>query len=115
VRRAAQTAGYPEPIVGDAALAALLAHEWRGNVRELENCLTRATVLAAGGVIHPEHLGLAKESTASTEPLPSLDDIERDHVVRVLAYAAGQKTRAAEILGISRPRLDRLLRKYRLE
>jgi len=115
VRRAAQTAGYPEPIVGDAALAALLAHEWRGNVRELENCLTRATVLAAGGVIHPEHLGLAKDSVVTTEPLASLDDMERDHVARVLTYAAGQKTRAAEILGISRPRLDRLLRKYRLE
>jgi DNA-binding NtrC family response regulator len=115
VRRARRQRDIPSRSSATQRSRRLLAHEWRGNVRELENCLTRATVLAAGGVIHPEHLGLAKDSVFTTEPLGSLDDVERDHVVRVLTYAAGQKTRAAEILGVSRPRLDRLLRKYRLE
>src|SRR4051812_4175649 len=62
VRRAAAQSGYVEPVIGDDAMASLIAHEWRGNVRELENCLTRATVLAAGQVIRAEHLNLSTEA-----------------------------------------------------
>ena len=47
--------------------------------------------------------------------MPSLEALERDHIVRVLAFTEGQKNRAAEILGVSRPRLNRLLRKHHLE
>ena len=115
VRRAAGSSGYAEPVIGDDAMAALIAHEWRGNVRELENCLTRATVLAAGNVIRREHLSLSAEGERTSAKLASLDEVERDQIVRVLAYTAGQKSAAAKILGVSRPRLDRLLVKHRLE
>jgi DNA-binding NtrC family response regulator len=115
VRRAAASSGYAEPVIGDDALASLVAHDWRGNVRELENCLTRATVLAAGSVIRHEHLSLSTEGERTTAGLASLDEVERDQIVRVLAYTAGQKSAAAKILGISRPRLDRLMVKHRLE
>jgi DNA-binding NtrC family response regulator len=115
VHRAAASAEYAEPVIADDAMAALVEHEWRGNVRELENCLTRATVLAAGSVIRREHLALKRQPGPEDRVLPSLDDVERDHVRRVLAFTEGQKNRAAEILGVSRPRLDRLLRRYRLE
>lgn len=116
VRRAAVSCGVPEPVVSAEALQVLLGHDWPGNVRELENCLTRAVVLAAGSVIRPEHLHLRTgQPPASGERLGALHDVERDHVTRVLAATGGQKLAAARILGISRPRLDRLLRKYRLE
>ena len=96
-------------------MALLLSYPWPGNVRELENCLTRATVVAAGNVIRPEHLALAQPVPASEGTLPSLDELERAHVVRVLAFTEGQKNRAAEILGVSRPRLNRLLRQHGIE
>ena len=115
VRRAATSSGYDEPVIGDDAMAALVDHDWRGNVRELENCLTRATVLAAGNVIRRDHLSLSSEGDRPTDKLASLDEVERDQIVRVLAYTAGQKSAAAKILGVSRPRLDRLLVKHRLE
>jgi DNA-binding NtrC family response regulator len=117
VARAARAAGYPEPVLSDAAIDALLRHRWPGNVRELENCLTRGTVLAAGSVIRPEHLviqnGLNPSAVGGTPP--SLDAVEREHLQRVLAHTGGQKNRAAEILGVSRPRLNRLLRRHGLE
>lgn len=115
VHRAAETAGCPEPVISREAMALLLAHTWPGNVRELENCLTRATVIAAGGVIRSDHLGLTEPPTSNGDALASLETLERDHIVRVLAFTEGQKNRAADILGVSRPRLNRLLRKHRLE
>jgi two-component system NtrC family response regulator len=91
---------------------ALQQHRWPGNVRELENCLTRAVVLATGDVIRPEHLALGPIHTESPAHLPTLEDLERMHVERVLASTGGHKARAAQILGVSRPRLNRLMEKY---
>jgi DNA-binding NtrC family response regulator len=94
------------------ALRTLTAHPWPGNVRELENCLVRAVVLARGGVIRPEHLILSTATNGQDVPFNSLEEMERDHIARVFAATGRQKTRTAEVLGISRPRLDRLLRKH---
>jgi DNA-binding NtrC family response regulator len=113
--RNARSTGAPPPVIADDAMTALLRHEWRGNVRELENCLTRAAVLAAGNVIRLEHLALTQDVGAESSEPGSLDEMERAHIERVLAFTGGQKSSAARILGVSRPRLDRLLRKYRLE
>jgi two-component system response regulator AtoC len=115
VHKAATSAGYAEPVISREAIGALLDYPWPGNVRELENCLTRATVLAAGSVIRPDHLALKERPKTGDGPLPSLEDLERAHIVRVLAFTEGQKNRAAEILGVSRPRLNRLLQKHGLE
>lgn len=115
VQRAAASGGYAEPVLHRETMALLLSYPWPGNVRELENCLTRATVVAAGNVIRPEHLALAQSMPASEGTLPSLDELERAHVARVLAFTVGQKNRAAEILGVSRPRLNRLLRQHGIE
>ncbi len=116
VQRAAGAAGSGEPpFLSDAASARLLAHDWPGNVRELENCLTRAVVLATGGVIHPEHLALDAAESTGAGPLASLDQVEAAHVARVLREVRGNRTRAAEVLGISRPRLRRLMEKYGIQ
>ena len=112
VRRAAAAVGRPEPVLAPDALAALARHTWPGNVRELENCLTRAVVVASGDVIRAEHLVLGAAAPEAPGKLGTLDEMERDHVLRVLAATRGHKARAAQILGISRPRLDRILARH---
>jgi DNA-binding NtrC family response regulator len=114
------------PIVPERVMELLRGHEWPGNVRELENALTRAAVLARG-VIEPEHLSLgfvapalgfvapaaaARQQEAPAGADASLGAVERQYVRRVLLKAGGSKTKAAAMLGISRPRLNRLLGKH---
>lgn len=115
LRRAAASLGTQVPVLSDGALDRLLAHHWPGNVRELENCVKRAVIIASGSVIRPEHLSFAADPKTQTEPLTSLDDVEREQVKRVLASTGNHKGRAADILGVSRPRLRRLMEKYGLE
>ena len=116
VQRAAGAAGSGDPpFLSEAASARLLAHNWPGNVRELENCLTRAVVLATGGVVHPEHLALDEAESTGSGPLASLEQVEAAHVARVLREVCGNRTRAAEVLGISRPRLRRLMERYGIQ
>jgi DNA-binding NtrC family response regulator len=75
----------------------------------LENCLTRAVVTATGTVIRPGHLRLGSETPDSAETLQSLEELSYAHVRRVMAAADGNKTEAARILGISKPKLYRML------
>jgi len=102
----------PAPRLGEEAVAALLQHDWPGNVRELQNCLTRALVLATGGVIRAEHLGLLAREAHAEGPFPTLEAVEAEHVARALALTGGNRTRASEILGISKPRLYRMIERF---
>jgi DNA-binding NtrC family response regulator len=113
VRAASVESHRAPPRIGDDALAALLQHDWPGNVRELENCLARALVLATGGVIRAPHLGLVTRTQPDSDTFPTLAAVEADHVARALALTGGNRTRAAEILGVSKPRLYRMLEKSR--
>jgi DNA-binding NtrC family response regulator len=115
VLRASETLHHTAPVISGEALDALKHHRWPGNVRELENCLTRAVVLATGDVIRPEHLALGPTPSESPAHLPTLDELEREHVARVLAATGGRKARTAQMLGVSRPRLNRLMERYGLE
>ena len=115
LRRAAAALATRPAMLASDGLARLMEHEWPGNVRELENCLMRAIVVASGGVIHAEHLSIASPGTARDERVASLEELERAHVTRVLEVAQGHKGRAADLLGVSRPRLNRLIEKYGLE
>ncbi|HEY6828765.1 MAG TPA: sigma-54 dependent transcriptional regulator [Gemmatimonadaceae bacterium] len=113
LRRASAALHCPEPVLSETALAALTRYSWPGNVRELENSLTHAIVVARGDVIRPEHLFVSASAEASAEShVSTLDEAERRHVERVLALSGGQKSLAARTLGVSRPRLDRLLKKH---
>jgi DNA-binding NtrC family response regulator len=114
VRRGTHPAIAP-PVVSRDALARLMEYDWPGNVRELENCLARAVVVASGGVIRPEHLALAAPRASGKEVIVSLTELEKGHVQHVMNATGGHKARAAEILGVSRPRLNRLLQKHGLE
>ncbi len=115
VQRASRSLETADAILSEEALDRLVRHSWPGNVRELENCVMRSVVIASGSVIRPEHLSIASPRQAQQAPLSSLENVEREHVVRILEATDGQKGRAAEILGVSRPRLNRLLEKYGIE
>jgi two-component system, NtrC family, response regulator HydG len=114
--RAARSLGRSRPVLSAVALTRLKTHDWPGNVRELENCLRRAMVLATGDVIRAEHIPLGPElEPAAAGSLPDLEQVEREHVARVLAATGHHKSRTAAILGVSRPRLDRMLRRHGIE
>jgi two-component system NtrC family response regulator len=115
IRRVSAASGATTAVLSTEALARLMEHNWPGNVRELEHCLARASVVASGGVIRPEHLGIAASREPSTPSIASLNDVEKEHVRRTLEATGGHKARAAEVLGVSRPRLNRLIEKYGLE
>jgi DNA-binding NtrC family response regulator len=108
-------------VISDDALRALTAYDWPGNVRELENTLTRAAVVARGPAITAEHLSLGPATGFEGAPTAetvgddaTLDAAEKAHVDRVLRRTGGNKRQAARVLGISRPRLDRLIAKHGL-
>jgi DNA-binding NtrC family response regulator len=109
--------------VTPAALARLSGHAWPGNVRELENMLTRAVVLAKTDVLDetllPIGAGAAPVGDAAGEAdadgqLPTLRELERRHIIRVLAHTEWNKRRTCAILDISRPTLDRKIEEYGL-
>jgi two-component system response regulator AtoC len=112
--RANSTMGMQHVAISTEAMRVAQAYHWPGNVRELEHCLTRAIVKARGGVIHVEDLTLGAAPNSSPANFGSLENAERDHIARVFASTGHQKVKTAEILGVSRPRLDRLLRKHGL-
>ncbi len=114
VRKASLAIGREPPLLAPETVDALAVHNWPGNVRELENCLTRAVVLSTGDVIRPQDLALGPLISGAGR-LATLQEVEKHHVAHVLAATRGHKFRAAEVLGISRPRLDRLIQKYELE
>ena len=89
---------------------------WKGNVRELENALTRAVILAKGDVILKENLPLeTDERRFASRDLVSLEDVEKEYIQYVLAAVKGSKTRASQVLKISRPTLDKKIKDYALE
>ncbi len=97
-------------------MKALTELSWKGNVRELENALTRAVILAKGDVILMENLPLeAEERKLFSRELVSLDEIEKEYIQYVLATVKGSKTRASQVLKISRPTLDKKIKDYNLE
>ena len=105
--------------LSDDAVREMTNYDWPGNVREMENALTRAAVLARGPIIGVEHLGLGHsaavpDSARTATGADRLHDVERAHLHRVLERTAGNKRQAARLLGISRPRLDRLIAKHNL-
>jgi DNA-binding NtrC family response regulator len=105
----------------EGAKKALLAHPWPGNVRELENTIERAVALCEGGIIRLEDLPSAVRERRPGEPDTlqtalarglTLDELEREYIQRVLTAEGGNKTRAAQRLGLDRKTLYRKLEEY---
>jgi two-component system response regulator HydG len=107
--------------VDPEALRRLLGYDWPGNIRELQNVLERAVLLAEQGVIGPEHLATTVRPSAAAlpaapevTPLRGLEDVEREHVIRVLAATGGNREESSRILGISRRTLTRMIQRWGL-
>ncbi|MBN2001455.1 sigma-54-dependent Fis family transcriptional regulator [candidate division KSB1 bacterium] len=108
-----QQQSHPENI-DPKALKLLMQYAWPGNVRELENVIERALIMAAGGIITigdlPPHIRGEAEMPISVETrepddLLSIDDMERRMIRKALTKAEGNKTKAAEMLGVTRRQL----------
>jgi two-component system response regulator HydG len=113
------------------AVAALTDYTWPGNVRELKNVIERAVMLCEGDTItaelfdFPSSVSIQAPRKISLPPPASLklDDVtrdalervEKDHIARVLASVAGSRTKAAELLGVSRSTLWDKLKRYKME
>jgi len=118
------------PIVDDSTLELLNPYAWPGNVRELENVIERAVTLNRNGHITPEDLparvrnnrpeAILSEATGDDlAPLfvgmPSLDEIERRYLLYVLEATGGNRSRTAEIIGISRRTIYRMAARFGIE
>ncbi len=119
LRQYAARSGRPLSGFSPKAMEALLAHPWPGNVRELENVVERAVALAPGSIVEvadlPDKLiGLPRSGPVPpvSRAKPTLDEMIREHVLRVLEEAGGNKSEAARVLGVPRRTLYRMLERY---
>jgi DNA-binding NtrC family response regulator len=135
-RKYAEVNGLPWRALSPEAVRRLVGHVWRGNVRELENTVHRAVLLATGGAIGGEAIELAPGHAAAapaasaSQPAAAMtasaaggggmaglvgrrmDDVERDLILHTLGHTLGNRTHAATILGISIRALRNKLRDY---
>lgn len=107
--------------VAPDVMNAFLRHHWKGNIRELENVVSRGVLMTRGNVILKEHIpeldpvpdkGTTRKNDYAIRPL---DDVEKDAIERALQFTNWNKSKACEVLKIPRPRLDRKIKKYNLD
>ncbi|NUR55325.1 MAG: sigma-54-dependent Fis family transcriptional regulator, partial [Acidobacteria bacterium] len=102
-----------------AAVAALTAYRWPGNVRELENTIERLVVFSRGSIIDLADLPFKAAGPDLHErlfaDLPSLDEVERRYLLHVIEQVGGNRTRAAEVLGIDRRTLYRMAERFGID
>src|SRR6266702_3290730 len=109
----------PVPTVTPQALELLTSYSWPGNVRQLENCIEQAVVLADGATIDVDVLSLdehePKKAAGVTPSAPAgltLREVEQEHILQTLSAVDGSRTRAARLSGISLPCLPYKLKTY---
>ena len=102
--------------IPDDVMEYLTSRQWKGNVRELENALTRAVILAKGDVVLKENLPQEPEDRSIfPDELVPLEAVEKRYIQHILKAVKGSKTRASQVLGISRPTLDKKIKDYGLD
>ncbi len=130
-RRYAEVNDVPHRVLSEAALLRLSGHCWRGNVRELENIIHRAVLLAEGAQIGAEAIelspappGQAPPQSRASDPIQAggggiavlvgrrMEEVERELILETLTHTLGNRTHAATILGISIRALRNKLRDY---
>src|SRR6476620_4025637 len=115
--------GHKQITLSEETVRTLVAYDWPGNVRELESAIEYAVLHARGNEIVPDDLPAKLQSdqvrsaarsplSALFEDLPALDELERRYLLYVLEVAGGNRTRAAEILGIDRRTLYRMIERH---
>jgi DNA-binding NtrC family response regulator len=120
--QAALRAERARVVLSDAALAHLATQRWPGNVRELENTIERAVIMSNGDILDVADVAGPRAPAAGAafatfvgDHVPTLDELERAHILKVLELCENQKTKAAQMLGINRTTLWKKLRQYGLD
>jgi DNA-binding NtrC family response regulator len=102
-----------------AAVTALTTYRWPGNVRELENTIERLVVFSRGSVVDVPDLPFKPSGQELSErlfaDLPPLDEVERRYLLHVIEQVGGNRTRAAEVLGIDRRTLYRMAERFSID
>jgi two-component system, NtrC family, response regulator len=109
--------------ISDAAMKLLVQYDYPGNIRELMNLINSAVIIESTNEVRKKSLpSYFLESTAVLAdtgpvelPLKTLEDVEKDHIKKILNYTDNNKTKAAQILGISRVNLIAKVKKYKLD
>ena len=106
-------------------LEAMKAYPWPGNIRELQNVLRRAVIMSRGNVLELEECWLQGKTAVCEIPAPvadqesdtlrSLDEVEKEHILKVLRHTGGNYGEACKILGVSRPTLRKKIADYGLK
>jgi sigma-54 dependent transcriptional regulator, acetoin dehydrogenase operon transcriptional activator AcoR len=123
VRRFSAQLGKTEPVIDPEAFQQLLTYHWEGNIRELQNAIEYAVVLADKNVIGIKQLpqkiqlppALQATSQASNGSSLNLFESEKENILQALVQTHGNKKKAAEILGIHRPTLYGKMKRYGIE
>ncbi len=109
--------GAHEAVLTEDGIAVLKSHPWRGNLRELRNCMERLAITAPGRFIQADdvrlllHHRVSEDKDLSVRPL---EDIERQAIIAALEKFEGNRTKTAEALGIGRRTLQNKLKQYRI-
>ena len=121
LKKYCREARKPVMRVTPAAMKVLAAYPWPGNVRELQNAIERAVVLKTGEVLVPDDFALLPMGLFTKEDLPehlafrkSVEYCKREIIRRALASSGGNQKRAAELLGLQRTYLARLVKQLRV-
>jgi DNA-binding NtrC family response regulator len=123
--KASENARRENLLISDQMMNILMAYDWKGNVRELEAAIEHAALRARGTDIQTEdlpvklqgidlHKSAQKSLNAMFENLPSLDELEKDYLQHVLEATQGNRTRAAEVMGIDRRTLYRMAERFEI-
>jgi DNA-binding NtrC family response regulator len=118
-----ETLNVPRGSLSEDVVKKLHGYSWPGNVRELRNILERAIILAGGGRIEPEHITIVPFAAEGSPEIrlksligeKTLPELEKSMIVLALEHSGGNKSRAAELLGITRRTLYGRLEKYGLD
>jgi len=116
---------YQCPQLLPATMKALQDHEWKGNVRELENTIQRALIICKGENILPSHLGFTNETDLSQKLFQeittyeegkqkAIEKFQRNYIEYILGQTNGNITKAAELCGLTRAAFQRIMRKLEL-
>jgi DNA-binding NtrC family response regulator len=101
--------------INKEALDAIIAYSWPGNIRELQNVIERAIILAEADLITTQDLPTNLLDAIASPSMGTLKELEREAIVRALRMHGGHRVRAAKTLGISERNLYRKIREYSLE